>query len=161
MLNYDREALAAELKRDEGYRDTPYFDSRGILTIGIGHAMGHASVTSDIRIAMEREGVMDTPWPRAVLEQLFAIDCDVHEAELERLAEKMNANLEPLSDRRIRALINMTFNMGARRLGGFLRMWAAIKIGNWEEAEVQALDSRWARQVGPRAPRVAAMLREG
>ncbi len=161
MLNYDREALAEELRRDEGYRDRPYFDSRGILTIGIGHAMGHASVTAETRIAMERDGVMDTPWPKAVLEQLFAIDCDIHEAELERLAEKMNADLAPLTDRRIRALINMTFNMGARRLGGFKKMWAAIKIGDWQEAAVQALDSDWAKQVGRRAPRIAAMLREG
>ncbi len=161
MLNYDREALAQELDRDEGYEDHPYFDSLNILTIGRGHALGHASVTAETRIAMERDGVMDKPWPKAVLEQLFAIDCDIHETELERLAKKMGADLAPLTDRRTRALINMTFNMGARRLGGFLRMWAAIKIGNWNEAADQALDSRWAKQVGPRAPRIAAMLREG
>ncbi len=161
MLNYDREALAQELDRDEGYEDHPYFDSLNILTIGRGHALGHASVTAETRVAMERDGVMDNAWPKAVLEQLFAIDCDIHEAELERLAEKMNADLAPLTDRRIRALINMTFNMGGRRLASFKKMWAAIKIADWQEAAVQALDSDWAPQVGPRAPRIAAMLREG
>lgn len=43
-MRYNRFKLTQELKRDEGYRDRPYFDSLGILTIGIGHALGSKPV---------------------------------------------------------------------------------------------------------------------
>ena len=160
-LQYDRKALEAELTRDEGYRDTPYFDSLGILSIGIGHALGHASVPADVRIRMEREGVMDKPWPKAVLMQLFAIDVDLHEAELIRLAERWNVDLESMTDARIRALINMTFNLGAHRLGKFVKMWGAIAADDWIETARQAMDSTWATQVGPRAKRIERLILEG
>lgn len=161
ILSYGRPALEAELMRDEGYRDTPYFCSEGILSIGVGHALGHASVPADVQIRMQREGVMDKPWPRAVLMQLFAIDVDEHEADLIRLAERRKVDLGSLTDRRVRALINMTFNLGARGLGKFVKMWGAMAAGDWDGVARQAMDSRWARQVGVRADRIEVMLREG
>ena len=38
-------------------------------------------------------------------------------------------------------------------------MIAAIKAGDWDRAAIEALDSRWAAQVGDRATEIAAMLR--
>ena len=37
---------------------------------------------------------------------------------------------------------------------------AALKAGDYERAAVEALDSKWARQVGARADRIAALYRE-
>ena len=60
-----------------------------------------------------------------------------------------------------RGLCNMAYNLGVPRLLGFERMWAALAAGDYERAADEALDSKWARQVGARAARVAALIREG
>ena len=36
-MNQNDELLIAELRRDEGVRYSPYKDSKGILTVGVGH----------------------------------------------------------------------------------------------------------------------------
>lgn len=161
MLSYDKAKLSEQLKRHEGYRDHPYFDSLGILTIGIGHALGHVGLPVPLQDAMLLKGVMDRPWPESVLQRLFEIDCAAHEAELEELAASMGVNLETLSDGRIRALLNMCFNMGPARLGQFKKMWAALARGDYAAAAREALDSRWSNQVGHRAFEVTDMLRGG
>jgi lysozyme len=40
-------------------------------------------------------------------------------------------------------------------------MWAAIEISDWPRAAAEAMDSKWARQVGRRAEEIAFMLRTG
>jgi len=59
------------------------------------------------------------------------------------------------------ALMNMCFNLGLPRLKGFKRMIAALKAKDYTKAALEALDSKWATQVGQRAKDVAVMLREG
>lgn len=160
-MNYTRSKLVEELKRDEGYRDRPYLDSLGVVTIGIGHALGNIGIGNQTdRDLITALGVMDKPWPEAVLLHLFEIDCDEHEAALVNLARDKGVDLERLSDEQTRALINMTFNMGAGRLGFFHKMWAALAAGDYYEAARQALDSKWAKQVGVRSTRIAAQLRK-
>lgn len=161
MSTYDRVKLAEELKRDEGYRDRPYLDSRGILTIGIGHALGHKPLPTEAASVVTEPGYMDKPWPESVLQALFGIDLKEHVEELERLCKAKGVVLNDFTDARQRALINMCFNLGSARLSGFRNMWKAIGDNDWRRAADEALDSRWARQVGPRADRIAAMLREG
>ena len=58
-------------------------------------------------------------------------------------------------------LLDMAFNMGVPRLGKFKKMWAAIEDGDMNEASKQALDSRWADQVGRRAESLAERLISG
>jgi lysozyme len=55
----------------------------------------------------------------------------------------------------------MAFNLGAQRLRGFAKMIKALASAQYDEAARQALESKWARQVGARAERIAAMIREG
>ena len=59
------------------------------------------------------------------------------------------------------ALINMNFNLGIEKLLQFKRMISALTDKNYTQAAQEALDSKWARQVGDRATDVALMLREG
>lgn len=58
-------------------------------------------------------------------------------------------------------LLNMAFNMGLPTLAKFKKMWAAIKLQDWEEAAKQMLDSKWAKQVGYRANELADAMRTG
>lgn len=59
------------------------------------------------------------------------------------------------------ALINMCYNLGLSRLLGFKRMIAALEREDYTNAAKEALDSKWARQVGDRAKDIAVILKEG
>jgi lysozyme len=66
-----------------------------------------------------------------------------------------------LDDVRARVLVNMAFNMGAVGLAQFHQTLAAVRAGAYEAAASGMLHSLWARQVGPRALRLAEMMRTG
>lgn len=59
------------------------------------------------------------------------------------------------------ALMNMCFNLGIGRLLGFKKMITALDIKDYTKASIEALDSKWANQVGQRAKDVALMMRQG
>ena len=62
---------------------------------------------------------------------------------------------------RQQVLIDMGFNLGLPRLLRFKKMLTALLNRDHIEAARQMLDSRWAVQVGGRAERLAAMMRQG
>lgn len=137
-MNID--TLKAELIRDEGLRLKPYRCTAGKLTIGVGRNI-------DDRGISEAEAMM-----------LLGSDIAAITAELDRAIPWWSS----LSDARRRALVNMGVNMGVPRLLGFKRMLAAMQVGDFATAAVEALDSKWAIDVGVgRAGRVAALIREG
>jgi lysozyme len=51
--------------------------------------------------------------------------------------------------------------MGINRLLGFKKMIMALTVKDYTKAAIEALDSRWATQVGGRAQDVALMIRDG
>ena len=57
--------------------------------------------------------------------------------------------------------MDMLFNLGLSRLSGFKRMFRALRKGDYDTASKEMLDSKWARQVGPRAKRLAKMMKTG
>lgn len=59
------------------------------------------------------------------------------------------------------ALMNMCFNLGIGRLLGFKKMIMALTAKDYTKAAIEALDSKWAKQVGQRAKDVALMIRQG
>ena len=131
-------ALLADLKRDEGFRSRPYRDSEGLLTIGYG--------------TLIEEGITEDEAATLLASRLADIV-----AELERRRPLGREVPAPVA----RGLCNMAYNLGVPRLLGFERMWAALAAADYEAAAAEALDSKWARQVGARATRVAALIREG
>lgn len=131
--------VKAELCRDEGERLKPYRDGVGKLTIGVGRNL------DDVGITAAESGV------------LLENDIAAAAAGLDRALPWWRG----LSEARQRALLNMAFNLGVSRLRGFRGMLAALEAGDCERAAAEALDSRWASQVGARAQRIAAMIREG
>jgi lysozyme len=131
--------LLDQLKRHEGFRDRPYLDSENILTIGYGR------------------NLEANPLTESEAEHLLLNDMIRHERELWK-AFPVAVGLDHV---RRDALINMAFNLGIPRLSTFRKMWAAIEISDWDEAAKQAMDSKWAKQVGRRAEEIAFMLRTG
>lgn len=136
---FDRARLRAELVRDEGLRLRPYRCTAGALTIGVGRNLDDRGISRAEALAM------------------LDADLEAVEGELDRRAPWWRGLPAPAR----RGLANMAFNLGWPRLAGFRRMLAALEAGEWDRAADEALDSRWAAQVGDRARRVAKLFSGG
>ncbi len=136
-MNID--TLTSDLIRDEGLKLKPYKCTAGKLTIGIGRNIEDNGISED--------------------EARYMLQNDI-----KRCAEELDLHTPwwPLMpDAQQNALLNMCFNMGWPRLSGFKRMLAALEVGDYAAAASEALDSKWARQVGSRAERIVAQMVEG
>ena len=143
-MNY--ELLERELIRDEGWRSKPYLCTSGKITIGVGHRMlAHELHLKEV----------DSEWIWQTLRQdaLLAVrGCEMIFGR---------TKFYTFSNPRQRALVNMSFQLGTEGLSKFQRMIAAIFKDDWAQAQIEALDSKWAKQTPVRARRVAEMLRTG
>jgi lysozyme len=131
--------IEADLERDEGYRQHPYKDTAGKLTIGIGLNLTDVGLTRDEALSILRGRVSDL------------------DAQLDGILPWY----DDLSEPRQRALVNMAFNLGVNGLMGFRDMIEALKDRDYESAAAEALASKWAKQTPARAKRVAEMIRNG
>ena len=130
-------SLTDDIKRDEGLRLKPYKCTAGKLTIGYGRNLEDRGVT-------EQEA-----------NYLLANDLLKVKSQL----KKEVVFFESLDEERQAALINMGFNLGITGLLKFKRMLKALEDENYDAAAAEALNSRWARQVGARADRIADKLK--
>lgn len=131
--------LLDDLERDEGLRLKPYRDTVGKLTIGCGRNLDDVGISE------------------AEARVLLAND-------VARVYLELDANLpwwREMTTTRQRVLANMCFNMGIGGLLTFANTLAAMHAGNYTGAAAKMLDSKWARQVGARAQRLAAMMAAG
>ena len=116
----------------------PYTDTVGVLTIGWGRNLDDNGISQE-----EADFLFDNDFNRCERE---LGTCSWYTAQPEGVKG---------------ALMNMCFNLGLPRLKGFKRMIAALEAKNYTVAAQEALNSKWATQVGDRAKDVALMLREG
>ena len=65
-----------------------------------------------------------------------------------------------LDSARQMVIMGMIFNMG-NRFDQFKKMIAALEVGDYQEASVQMLDSRWAKIVKGRAVELSEQMRTG
>ncbi len=129
--------LQAWIKKCEGLRLNIYVDSTGNPTIGWGRNL--------------RKGIsMDEA------ELMFQNDLKETIAQLENFSW-----YHSLPDGVKAGLINMCFNLGIGKLLQFKQMIAALTAKNYTLAAQEALNSKWATQVGERAKNIAVMIREG
>jgi|TARA_R100001224_G_scaffold102917_1_gene75351 lysozyme len=138
-MKFDMDKMIEQLVDHEGLELHPYEDSLGILTIGVGRNLEERGISED--------------------EAFYLLGNDIEIIWDELI--KQHPIVEDLDDQRQMILLDMAFNMGVPRLGKFKKMWAAIEDGDMIEASKQALDSRWADQVGRRAERLAERLTSG
>ncbi|CAA7621206.1 glycoside hydrolase family protein [Magnetospirillum sp. UT-4] len=131
--------LVEDLRRDEGFRSKPYHCPAGKLTIGYGRNIEDNGITErEARVLLGNDAV----------------------AAIQELRQHLGW-FDGLSPARKRALANMAFNLGWPRLSGFRNMLAAMAEGDFGRAATEAENSAWFRQVGDRARRIVAMIREG
>ncbi len=148
-MTYDRELLAAELRRDEGVRPLLYDDATGKPIFKGSVVVGNPTV------GVGRN--MLRPLSDAAIDFLLAEDMRDTEADLD-LRWPWWRYLDPV---RQLVMCNMCLNMGGPRLAGFVRFLAAVRAGSYEVAAHEMASSLWARQVGERAVRLEGMMIRG
>lgn len=137
------EQLTAQLRRDEGTRETAYKDSEGWLTIGVGR-------------------LIDSRKPGAGLrpdEIDYLLRNDI--ADRVQALQKALPWFAKLDQARQGVLINMAFQLGTEGLLGFSYTLGLVRDGKYAEAAVQMLKSKWANQTPERAKRLAEQMKTG
>lgn len=124
------------LKRHEGLRLTVYQCTAGKKTIGYGRNLEDRGITE-----AEAETMLDNDIQS--IEQGLVASFDFY---------------KDLDDVRKAVLIDLGFNLGMAGLKGFKKMLKALEQGDYSEAAIQLLDSRYARQVTNRAMELARLL---
>ena len=135
----NKDELAAQLAIDEGCKLKPYRDTVGKLTIGIGRNLDDVGISKAEALA------------------LLAADIDIAAAGLDHALPWWR----DMTDGRQQVLCNMAFNMGLPSLLGFKNTLAAMKAGDYRAAAAGMRASKWARQVGARAERLAKAMEQG
>ena len=139
MMKYDITSLEDQLIDHEGLELKPYQCTADKLTIGVGRNIEDRGITED--------------------EARYLLKNDIKIVEDELLEKKpVVAGLDAV---RQRVLVDMGFNLGTPTLLKFQNMWAAIEEEDFERAAEEAMDSRWAKQVGRRAERLCQAMATG
>jgi len=128
--------IYAQLRRDEGVQHDVYMDTEGFLTLGVGHRL-RARPLSD-----------------AAVDQILRDDVAGITEEL----VGVHPWVARLSPARQGAFVNLAFNLGVNGLGTFKKLLSAAQREDWSTAGKELLDSKYARQVGDRAKRLARQL---
>jgi len=136
--------LIEMVKRDEGTgpmtngRHRVYKDSEGIDTVGYGRNIEERGLSPDEADYLLENDISE------VLKECYLFDWFAGLGEVRQVV-----------------VCNMVFNMGLYRFSGFKKTIAYIADKQYVEASVEMLDSKWAKQVGPRATRLSKMMATG
>jgi lysozyme len=133
------EALLSALKSDEGFREKPYSDTVGKLTIGYGRNL------DDVGISRQEAHDMLT---RDAIKAM-------------RDAADLVPNWVLIDPIRQNVVANMAFNLGKTRLAKFVKFLAAVNARDYLKASAEMKDSIWYVQTGSRARRLVDEMRTG
>lgn len=132
------EQLEEWIEKCEGFSSHPYLDTVKKVTIGYGRNIDDNGITKEEAKMMLRN--------------------DIARCKAE-LAPYMWYVNQPEGVQM--ALLNMCFNIGIGKFLGFRKMIMALTVKDYAKAAIEALDSKWATQIGQRAKDVALMIRAG
>jgi lysozyme len=139
MTPANRQVLKRILTDAEGYRQFPYTDTTGHLTIGCGRNIQLRGISLD--------------------EALFLLDDDIQWFANE-LVDKCPV-YSTLDDNRQLACVEMAFNLGLQGFLQFHDMLAALADKDWQKAHDACLESLAAKQLHSRYVRIAQVLLTG
>ena len=142
----DIDKLREELKEDEGCKYEIYLDHLGLPTHGIGHLITEWDE--------EYEKEVGTPVSEERVNNCF--QTDIHGTIKD--CKILYSNFDELPGEVQLILGNMMFNLGRPRLSKFVKFRKAINNNDWQEAKIQMLDSKWAKQVPNRANRLSERM---
>lgn len=138
----------------EGVVLKPYRCPAGYRTIGIGRNLDTNPITEE-----EKEVVGD--WEHGITRNaaFYLLRHDL--LRCRRQCRKYIAFWSSLDIERKYALLDMCFNLGIHGLLKFRKMLAAMEIGDFRGAAKECLNSKYAKDVGARAERIARTIETG
>ena len=143
----NRQAVFEQLKIDEGVVNEIYLDHLGYPTFGVGHLVTEGDP--------EHGQPVGTPVSESRVAEVFERDLDTAIGECVALyGDQFNEWPGEVQE----ILVNMMFNMGRTRLGGFKNFRKALEECDWKRAAVEGRDSKWYRQVTKRAERLMSRM---
>lgn len=142
------------LKKEEGFKDMPYFDPLGILTVGIGRNL----ISNPWTLEESKE------WAKATFAQREQIAIK----DLSNAINTIESNLDSivpffgkLDYPRKCFLIFMAYQLGIQGTLKFKNTLKLIEQKDYNNAMLALLDSKWAKQTPRRALRMAHLLQTG
>jgi len=132
--------LQGLLVKHEGFRNKPYEDTSGFVSIGVGRNLDDLGLSDE--------------------EVMYLLDNDIKRCDRELLSNfEWYANLCRC---RQDAMLSLCFNLGITRLLKFKKALAAMEARDYDTAADEFLDSKWATQVGSeRVEDIVSMIRTG
>ena len=141
------ESIKQMVIANEGWKNKPYKDSRGLWTVGVGHLIGNGKT-------------LPKEWDRELtneeVRQLFEKDFDEHLKQAQKTPGWDKANEAGRA-----GLIDLTYNMGGYWYTKFKKAAALLKDGNFKDAALELKNSAWYKQVGGRAPVTISLISSG
>lgn len=134
---------------EEGYSSTPYLCSEGYVTVGLGTRL-------HTELGLEPNDFPISVTPK-IAEAWLHMRVAKHERKLSRRTE-VGRIFNKLDDDRRAIILSMSYQMGTTGVVKFKKMWKALDAGDYKQAAIEALDSRWATQTPERAHRHAKVL---
>lgn len=143
-INETDEILRRQLELHESKEKFPYEDTKGKVTIGIGH------------------NLTDRGLPDEIIDRLYELDV----REVIDDLDKFLPWWREMNETRQRVIIDMGFNMGIDpakhgKLLTFKNTLRKMETGAYKEAAKGMRNSLWAKQVKGRAVRLVKMMEEG
>lgn len=132
---------------NEGWKNKPYKDSRGLWTVGVGHLIGDGK-----KLPKEWDREFSNQEVRELFEKDFA--------EHLKLAEKA-PGWDKANEAGKAGLIDLTYNMGGYWYKKFKVAASLLSEGKFKEAADEFKSSKWYKQVGERAPATVSLIRSG
>ncbi len=138
----------------EGIKLSPYYDSRGLLTIGVGRCVETNPITQ-----AEEKVVGD--WRHGITKNaaFYLLRNDV--ARVKKMCKELIPFWKELDDERQYALLDMAFQLGMNGVLKFKKMLSYLAVGNYRQAAEECLHSAYARQTPNRARRIAQTIKTG
>jgi len=159
--------LIKQLSDHEGVKKTPYVDTVGIWTVGIGRNLKRLFTADEefkifgkiYKYNYEKlvAALKTKPLTKDQVEYLFLKDLNEH-------LEKLYSDLpwvKGLDEVRQAVLINMAFNLGNAGLLSFKNTLKMIKDGDYVAASNAMRSSKWASQVKGRAVELCDQMASG
>lgn len=130
--------LLESIKGHEGFRTKAYKDTVGVWTIGYGTNLQVLAIDEPLA----------SKWLQSSIESA-------------RLHAQSTPEWALMTGPRRDVIVEMIYNMGPTSYDGFLNTRRAMREGRYADAANGMLESKWALQVGTRARRLAAQMKEG
>lgn len=150
----DMNECVQRLVMHEGCCLNPYICPAGYKTIGVGRNLETNPLTSE-----EKRVCGDYEHGITKQAAFYLLRNDIERVNKE--CKKHIPFFETLDNERQYALLDMSFNLGIKGLLKFKKMLSAMGIGNWIEASNECLNSKYAKDVGKRAKRIAETIKTG